>query len=296
MAHADPPVGSGPFADGKVIQASGSGTVASRQLQKTSFEQTKDQIKFEIQILSVDSQTRDKIYADLGVDNVQTRITMAEHSDTSDDSQSPPSELTSRHTITTGSIVSSAVITEKQMNELYALAKQSEHCSIIARPRIIAAEGQAAGLQQQVQRPFLANLEQVQQGDETGVQSEIQVLNEGTDITVRADTSGETLNVHTKIQQSRVADVQQHNVYGVGSGQGTIQVPSYEVRQASAVAQLLPNQTLLLDPYFQSKQTKVTTVGTPMLDQLPYVSKAFSATETEEVTLHTIVLLRAKKL
>lgn len=296
---ADPPItGPGAFANGKVIQAVGSGTVASRVLQKTSFEAPKGQIKFEIQILSVDAATRDKIYADLGVENVQTQITKIDDVADADTAgaDTVSAELSSRHTIATGSIVSTAVMTEEQVQSLYALVKQSDATRVIARPQIIAADGQSAGMQQQVQRPFLANLKTVKQGDVEALQSEIQVLSEGTDITVQADLVGDALNVRTRIQQTRVADVQLHRVYGIGEGQSAIQVPSYEVREATAVAQLLPKQSLLLDPYFQSKERTESISGTPILTKIPYLQKSFKRTESEEVTMNTIVLLKAKKL
>ncbi|QEF96478.1 Bacterial type II and III secretion system protein [Stieleria maiorica] len=287
--------GSGPFADGKVIRALGSGTIASRMLQKASFEAPHGQIKFEVQILSVDSETRDKIYAQLGTDNVQTQITNVTDAGSemiSDD------ELTlgSRHTVTTSSIVSTAVISPDQVEQLYALAKESEHSKVIARPNMIAGDGQAASIEQQVQRPFLSELKEVQYEGETAVQSGIHVLSEGTDVSVLGNVDGDALIVRTKIQQARVADVQQHHVYGIGDGQKTIQVPSHEVRQATATAKLLPKQTLLLDPYFQSTERTDVTSGTLMLSNLPYLNKTFKQTKPKAVTMNAIVLLKAKRL
>lgn len=299
--HADPPeiassaAGSGPFANGKVIQSVGSGTVASRLLQKVSYEAPKDQIKFEVQILSVDSETRDKIYADLGIENVQTKITKVVES-SNELAGGQQQALSSRHTVTTSSIVSTAVINQEQLDRLYGLAKESGNSKVVARPNIIAGNGQAASMQQQVQRSFLADVQQVEHEGTLAVQTGIQVLSEGTDVAVLADVEGDALNVQTKIKQSRVASVQQHHVYGIGDGQNTIQVPSHEVRQATAVAKLLPKQTLMLDPYFQSTQKTENVTGTPILTKIPYLQKTFKATEPIEVTMNTIVLLKAKKL
>ena len=287
--------GSGPFADGKVIHAVGSGTVASRALQKTSFIAPKEQIKFEVQILSVDSETRDKIYAELGDEEVQTQITQV-----TDPSAELIAEdeltLGSRHTVTTSSIVSTAVISPDQVERLYALAKESGNSKVLARPNIIAGDGQAASLQQQVQRPFLSDLQEVEHEGEVAVQTGIQVLSEGTDVTVLGKVDGDALKVRTKIQHSRVADVRQHHVYGVGDGQKMIQVPSHEVRQATAAARLLPKQTLLLDPYFQSTDRSKTITGTPILSNLPYLQKTFKQAEPKAITMNTIVLLKAKRL
>nr|WP_161501207.1 type II and III secretion system protein [Rhodopirellula sp. SM50] len=295
-ASADPPVAdSGPFADGKVIHAVGSGTVASRALQKTSFTAAKGQIKFEVQILSVDSETRDKIYAELGDENVQTQITQV--TDPSAEMIADEElDLGSRHTVTTSSIVSTAVISPDQVERLYVLAQESDNSKVLARPNIIAGDGQAASLQQQVQRPFLSDLQEVEHEGQVAVQTGIQVLSEGTDVTVLGEVDGEALKVRTKIQHSRVADVQHHHVYGVGEGQKTIQVPSHEVRQATATARLLPKQTLLLDPYFQSNTQTESVSGTPILSNLPYLQKTFKQAEPKQVTMNTIVLLKAKQL
>ena len=217
--NADPPQpGSGPYADGKVIQSTGSGTVASRILQKTTFVEPKGQIKFDIQILAVDAETRDKIYSGLKDLNFKTEITRAD--DTINKKVQPPAEsgLGSRHTMSTGSLISTAVMNTERIETLYEIAKQSTHFKVIARPQVVAAEGQIAALQQQVQRPFMAVLEEVKVGDEQAVQSGIQVLSEGTDIVVQAALDGEALQVQTKIMQSRVAGVQTHNVYGIGEG------------------------------------------------------------------------------
>lgn len=301
FVHADPPIGSGPFADGKVIQASGSGTVASRILQKTSFKPQKGQIKFGIEILSVDTETREKIYAALGSKNVQTRIATVTESAASAETAAAEdgeakTDLSCRHTVTTGSVVSTAVLSPDQVEQLYALARESDNSKTVSRPSLIASDGQVANFQQQVQRPFLSNLERVEDGENTGVQSEIQVLNEGTELMVMANMAGEALDVQTVVKYSHVADVKEHRVYGLSDETSVIQVPSHEVHQASANQRLLTKQTLLLDPYFESKRVKASTVGTPLLDQLPYVGDAFTATETEEVTTHMLVLIRAKRL
>ncbi|WP_220498312.1 hypothetical protein [Stieleria mannarensis] len=264
-------------------------------LQKASFEAPKNQIKFEVQILSVDSETRDKIYAQLGDQKVQTQITNVTDASSeliSDDELA----LGSRHTVTTSSIVSSAVIDPEQAEQLYALAKESEHSKVIARPNMIAGDGQTASIEQQVQRPFLSELKEIQHEGETAVQSGIHVLSEGTDVSVLGNVDGDALIVRTKIQQARVADVQQHHVYGIGDGQKTIQVPSHEVRQATATAKLLPKQILLLDPYFQSTERTDVSSGTPMLSNLPYLNKTFKQTKPKAVTMNTIVLLKAKRL
>lgn len=301
-AAAEPPIknaavqGSGPYADGKVIQAVGSGTIASRALKKTSFQASQGQVKFEVQILSVDSETRDKIYAELGAKNVQTHITTIGDTKITGAGEVENPARTSRHTITAGSVISTAVMDQDQVEKLYALAKESDTSKVIGRPVLIAADGQPASFQQQVQRPFLSGLQRVEHGDESGVQSEIQVLNEGTEVTVLADADGDALAVEAQIRHSKVADVKHHQVYGIGEAKNTIQVPSHEVRQATAREKLMPKQTLLLDPYFQTKQVKETTTSAPILDQLPYVGSSFVQVETEEVTMNTIVLLKAKRL
>jgi type II secretory pathway component GspD/PulD (secretin) len=294
---ADPPVAdSGPFASGQVIQAEGSGTVASRVLQKASFQKVTDQIRFDVQVIRVDNETRDKIYGQLGVANVQTEITKVDESTAHPTVDGGEETLGSHHKTTTGSIVTTAVMDREQHQAILDLVKQGESCSVVAQPRMIAGGGQVAAIQQQVQRPFLADLKEVQTGDHTGVHSGIQVLNEGIDFVVQGDVDGEGLQVRTKIEQSKVVDVTQHKVYGIGEGPKVIQIPTHEVKVASASERLLPKQTLLLDPYFQSVEQQHSTVGTPILDKVPYLNRSFKQTSVKSVTTHLIVLVKAKKL
>ena len=297
LVRADPPVvDSGPFATGRVIRADGSGTVASRVLKKVSFEKIKDQIRFDIQVLRVDNETRDKIYQQLGGESIQTQITKVENQTAQSSGESIEAKLGSHHKTTTGSVVTTAIMTRDERTALLQLVKESEHCNVVARPRMIAGGGQVAAIQQQVQRPFLADLQEVKSGDELAIQSGIQVLNEGMDFVVQGDVDGDALHVRAKIQQSKVADVQQHSVYGIGDGQKMIQIPTHEVRVATASERLLPEQTLLLDPYFQSNQTHQTTTGTPIFDKVPYLNRSFKQTSVESVTTNLIVLMTAKKL
>ena len=81
-------------------------------------------------------------------------------------------------------------------------------------------------------------------------------------------------------------------------GRNMIQVPSYEVRQALATGRLLPNQTLLIDPYFQSTTTAKPKSNDSLLSKFPYVQVAFEEAEkpAEPIRVNTLVLVRAQQL
>lgn len=294
---ADPPVpDSGPFASGDVIQAVGSGTVASRVLQKVSFEAPKNQIKFEMRVIRVDADIRDQIYAVVGTKNVQTQITNVDDFSKSLDANDVDPVLASRHTIATGSIVSTVVLSESQVKSIFALADQDGLFKVVATPTIIAADGQTAGIQNQVQRPFLAKINEIEHEGQVAVETGIQVLSDGTDLTVQGNVDGDALSVRIRLQQTKVAEVRQQVVYGIGEGQNTIQVPSHEVRVATAVGRLLPKQTLLLDPYIESVDLSVSKTVNPILSKIPAVKEMFETIELKDVTVNTIILVSATKL
>ncbi|MCO8121990.1 type II and III secretion system protein [Stieleria sp. TO1_6] len=295
-AQSSPP-DSGPYANGQVIQAVGSGTVASRMLNQASYQQVKSQIRFEIQLLYVDAEMRDKLYESIGSENIHTQVTRV-NEPTTESTQSgeviaSESELDSQHQTTSASVVTSAVMSKQQRAEILQMVSQREHCKVVARPVMIAADGQVAGLQQQVQRPFLAELEPVENDPDAAATPGIQVLNEGVKFAVLADVVQDGLQLTTRIEQSTITDVQQYSVYGVGPSQTTLQIPTHQVRIAKAKQIVTENQTFLLDPYFQTVKVHETEVGTP----IPYLNRSFrSSKKTEQVQQNLIVLLTAKKL
>ena len=288
-------VGSGPYNNGTVIQNIGSGTAASRVLNNELTSKKNGQIQFNIQVLKVDSATRDKIYETIGPQRVDTEITQIDNAGGALNTDANSTNLFSAHRTTTGSVVSSAVIEVDKLIEILKLVKANDSSAIIGHPVIIAGDGQVAAIRQTVQRPFLSELEEVQIGTTSSVRSEIHVLDEGVDLAVQADILEDSLKVSTKIKQSRVTNVQQQNVYGIGDSGKVVQIPSHEVRIAAASKHLQQSETLLLDPYLMSTETKVVQ-GTPALEGIPYVDKLFQSNTTVTESKHVIMLLTAKKL
>lgn len=258
------PIRSGPYATGDLTKVASSGTAADRMLQKMSFEPNAEQIRFDIQVLSIGDELRDQIYTQIAGEKANTEITQIE---TPEAPKADAAARASVHRIATGSIVTTAVLDRPMARQLMELVKDNPACEITARPTIIVAEGQLGAIQQQVQRPFLSKLEEVQAGFATSVRSDIHVLNEGFDFAVQAETEGEQLLVRTKLQNARVIDVKTHHVYGIGEGRKTVQVPSHEVRIAAAAEKLRPGQTLLLDPYMETERTVVKPAKTPVIGQ-----------------------------
>ncbi|MEO1526680.1 MAG: hypothetical protein AAFX06_14685 [Planctomycetota bacterium] len=281
------PISSGPFQTGDMTAVAGSGTIADRMLKKVSFEADADQIRFDVQVMQVDAAVRDAIYEVLSENDVNTEITQI---DPPSDPNAQEASLASVHRIASGSIVTTAVMNQKEARALTAIVYGSESSDITARPTMIVSEGQVGAIQQQVQRPFLSKLEEVKVGDQSSVRPDIHVLNEGFDFAVQAKTEGDTLHVRTKLQHSRVVGVKQHHVYGIGKGRKNVQVPSHEVRIAAASEKLKPGQTLLLDPYLETERAVVKAPTTPVIGQfLP------SAKPTVQ-RRNTLVLLTATKI
>ena len=272
-----PPPSSGPFATGNLAHAvGGSGSVVQRALNKVSFEPTTEQIRFDVHVLQVDTEVRDAIYQRIADHDVNTEITQIESTVSP---EADAAALASVHRIASGSIVTTAVMSQADAYQLIAMVNESESSDITARPTMIVAEGQVGAIQQQVQRPFLSKLEEVEVGGQSSVRSDIHVLNEGFDFAVQAQTEGDTLLVRTKLQHSRVVDVKAHHVYGIGKGRKTVQVPSHEVRIAAASEKLKAGQTLLLDPYLETERS-VKPATTPVIGQfLPSAKANHSASQ-----------------
>lgn len=295
---AEPPASqSGPFADGKVIQALGESTIAERYLRRTSYEMSQTQIRFDVAIITVDSKTREQIYEAIGDEHIETEITKFTHpTDVDPAPAETESGRSSRHQTTTGSVVSTAVLNVDKGNRVMELIKNSSDSRTVGRPVIIAADGQLAAIEQQVQRPFLSQLNKVDTGEETAIESGIEVLNEGIHLAVQADSNGSALQVRARLEQARVSDVATYSVFGFGDGKKVIQIPSHEVKQVSASQLLLPNETLLLDPYIESTVALPKTSQSNVLDKVPYVSELFESKEFRNVTLNTLVFLTPRKL
>ncbi|MEL6108183.1 MAG: hypothetical protein AAFU85_19320 [Planctomycetota bacterium] len=281
------PISSGPYATGNLTTVARPGTAVDRILQRVAFEPSADQIRFDVQVLTVSPDLRDQIYAQIAGDNVHTEITQIE---TATAPKADDAARASVHRIASGSIVTTAVLEEPVTRHLMELVKENPASSVTARPTMIVAEGQLGAIQQQVQRPFLSKLEEVRAGDETSVRSDIHVLNEGFDFAVQAETEGETLLVRTKLQNSRVVDVKTHHVYGIGEGRKTVQVPSHEVRIAAATERLRPGQTLLLDPYMETERTVAKPAKPPVIGQF------LSSSKPSVERLNTLLLITATKI
>ena len=297
-AWAEPPAStSGDYADGKLIPAPKNTTIAERVLKGKAFQFTKTQIRFDVAIVTVDSETRERLYQAIGESNVETEINKAatpDEPDTIDGKEA--SDRFSSHRTTTASVVSTAVLDADTTGQVLALIKASDTSQIVGRPVIIAADGQTAAVEQQVQRPFLSRLQKVQLGEQSSIETGIEVLNEGIRLAVQADSADDALQVKTRLKQSRVVDVKTFDVFGFGDDKKVLQVPSHEVQLVSAAQRLQPQETLLLDPYFESSRTIAKSSQLPIVANVPYVKELFESTEYQNVTLHTLVFLTPSKL
>ena len=178
---------SGPFTDGKLLGKASSGTIASRLLNHSISREVKEQIRFDVLFLRVDQATRETIYQLANSESLKTVVAPVVDATSADNKDGLEPELTSQHRTTTASIVSTGILDDANLGAVMKHLRESEHSAVTVRPTIIAIDGQVAGIQQRVQRPFLSQVKEVVAGDENGIESEIQVLNEGTDLCVQGD-------------------------------------------------------------------------------------------------------------
>ncbi len=101
---------SGGFANGRVLPAPISQTIAQRLLNKVSFEDAGDQILFTMRVIELDDATRRQLYQEMDLENVQTRIEQVnEPQDIASQSTIEP-ELSSLTRVATASLVTTAVM------------------------------------------------------------------------------------------------------------------------------------------------------------------------------------------
>lgn len=300
---------SGRFANGQVLPGSTGQTIAERLLSKVSFEEAGDQVLFTMRVIKLDDETRRTLYHEMDLKKVQSRIEQVnEPQDIASQSTIEP-ELSSLTRVTTTSLVTTALMNDQQVKQLHELVSQTEHCELVAAPKVITNMGQVAGIQQRVQRSFLSKVEEVEVEGEKSFRSDISVLNQGLDFILQADSvqaadtsskespssSSGGIHVRLKMQQSRIVGVEQHEVYGIGDTAKTIQIPSQEIRMVTASQDLMPGQTLLVDPYFESTDEVASEAPMPLLGKVPYVSRSFQSKEPQVVKTHLVVLLQAVK-
>ena len=95
------------------------------------------------------------------------------------------------------------------------------------------------------------------------------------------------------LQHSRVTDVKDHTVFGIGNRSKTIQVPSHEVKIVTASQVVHPGQTLILDPHYQSMiEPSEPATGIPV----PYAGRVFKAKKPEPVVANMVILITPRPL
>jgi len=289
---------SGPFADGNIIQAAGSATLAERALlQRTSHHVQQEQIRIDVLILAVDSQTRDAVYQTIPGNRVQTDIARLNVPRDGDDfGHGFESDRHSEHRATSSSVVSTAVLHAAEFRGMLAAINTNQDSEVLGRPTVIAMDGQVAAIEQQTQRPFASQLQKVDNGGESVIESGIEVLNEGIQLALRTNVEGEEFQLEAKLQQSRVNQVRTCAVYGFGKEKKLIQVPTHEVQLARASQRLVPGQTLLFDPYFAFSRTVARPSQSPIVGKVPYINRVFVSADVEETTMNTLVFLTPRKL
>ncbi|MCC9600395.1 hypothetical protein LOC67_07470 [Stieleria sp. JC731] len=284
--------GSGPFASGAVVHGIETGTVASRALRQVSHEVPRELIQFDIRVVQVDAETRDAIYALVDQETLSTKITGIEDQKSSFVDQDSESAIDSFHRTIAGSVITTGELPVEQIKSVLTLIRDSGQSDLVSAPRIIVAPGQTGAIQKKVQRPFLSKISEVKLDEENvSFEAGIEVLNEGIDLAVEGDWEGDSLIIRTKLQHSRVSDVETFTIHGIGETTKTLQVPTQETRLASASVAVKPGYALMLDPFLYQTEANVETQVAAGLQGVPYAKQMFGKQVAKETRTSTLVFI-----
>lgn len=258
------------------------------------------QIRVNIQIVSVDDETRQKIYADLGVDAVKTLGGKITQADEQASSPSPmhdsPSYLQSSNVIETTSHVSTSVMSQATAEEFLNAIVQSPASKVMKSPSMLLLDGQRAGYSDISQRPFVISVDKT----EGGLSPDVQVIDEGMRLFMTASLSEWTgdaparIKLQNELRWHKILDVKTEQVFGLDEGATPVQVPTYLLKTAIAAEELTQGQSLMVDPYLEHTVTIEKETGHPMLKKVPYLSRNFKNVSRATSKQHIMLLLQPK--
>ncbi|MEM6472808.1 MAG: hypothetical protein AAF802_24815, partial [Planctomycetota bacterium] len=195
-------------------------------------------------------------------------------------------------------VVSTALLDSESAASASELIATSDSCQVLATPSVLAALGQESSFDQTVQRPFVSSLREVRRRNQTSVESELQVVDEGFQVRVCAKPSvkSEETTIEVNLQQSSVAGVDEVEVFGIGSSRTRIQVPMHQVREASAALVYSSEETLFVDPYFTINGPEADDKEKTNAGPLSTFTDLFAETPSKQDPSHLIVLIDYRRI
>ncbi len=249
------------------------------------------QIRVNVQLLSVDDATREKIYADLGTDAVKTQSEQLTQIDKASGTEES-ADLTTSKVVHTTSHISTSVLDQNAEKRFIETINQSPASKVVKRPSMLLLDGQQAGYSDISQRPFVVGVERT----EAGVSPNVQVVDEGMRLFLTAsltEWNGDTQKFRLKgeLIWNKILGVKTERVFGIEEKATAIQVPTCLVKRAVATEELQQGQSLLLDPYLEHTVTVEKEDDSSMLQKIPYLKRNFKNVARASEQHHLILLL-----
>lgn len=281
---------SGPFANGAPTQEfhrSVAAIALARQKVKTAAT-----VRIDAQMLSVETDLRKALYEKIGSENINTSIFKIPQTLKAD--LDPESRASARETVTRSpGAISVAVLDEQIRREFLTRMQGSQHSRAIASPQLVTGDRQVAIFSRINQRPYVVDVKRVAAEQNAPWESDIQVLDEGTELGVYPVIKPESVELKSFVKLSKVVGVDTKRVFGVLDEEVVVQVPTFESTLLQAYGELKKNEVMLIDPYVELSAGKNKDAVSADLSKVPYVSKLFVEPSKPEPTAHLMILLRA---
>ena len=236
---------------------------------------TGNRVRFEIQWLSIDANTRRQLYKLIGDENVQTKL----HS-TFDVEPSPnltavadqilptpeapqPEEQTARrtnssnrHQVDANTIVSTATIQPSDLAAVLRLLRSGQYVKTISRPVIVTNLGESGAVSTTNQSHYMTDVERVMVDNQPATAVRSRPISEGTSLQAKAVTlPGNQLKIDFQMIQRKTAEVDTLEVFGVGSNDCKVNAIKQHCHALQVGSTVPTKHSLLIDPYLHEKIT-----------------------------------------
>ncbi|MGB7329000.1 MAG: hypothetical protein WBD31_29235 [Rubripirellula sp.] len=260
-------------------------------------DQSLAQIRVNVQYLMVDSATRVAMYRKIERDKIRhiglgTRVLVAESkANPSIASDSADANRTSIQ-MQCPSTATTCVLSSQEVDAIIDQVTLTEASTIKPVPSVMLLDGKNAEINDLSQRPFVIDMH----GPDDNRKPTVEVFDEGTQVRIQAAIAHEAaepaIMVSAHVICSRIVDVVEESVFGLGDDAATIAMPQHMTKTTNALETLVTGSVLMIDPHFQTTAQILSEVPIPMVSKIPYLGQSFKNVQKVDVQQYLIVLLQ----
>ena len=249
------------------------------------------QIRVNVTLLVVDSETRGTVYQQIGRDRITTSASKVPVQPSNPLAVSKGQLLEATHAIGTTARVSACRLELDTARSILGKVQAATQSRIGMQRSLLVMDGKHAEYSDVAQRPFIVDHEPI----EGGLKPVLQVLDESTTVRVGASLVQNRIDGPAQIllsgqfEFSKILDFKTEPVYGLQDAETVMQIPVYSMRRARAQLQLSPDEALLIDPYLSHTVQVEKNAVVPVLKGL---SNTFKNKPKAQVTQYVMILLQ----